>query len=578
MKWAVPVVFLVLLLPAALVGFGFDDEPPPARGGEVRFAVSSDVKRLDPQRSLALNDFRIIDNLFETLLRIDTQSLALVPAAAESLPDVSQDGLTYTFTLRADAKWSNGDAVTSHDFRFAWMRAMLPDLAADYSGKFFMIRGAKPFFDWRQQAISDFKANSQTAEQLWAATRKRFDTTVGISCPDDRTLIVELEKPITYFADLAAFGPFSPVHRATIELSQSLEADTGRMISDPQMFIDPEKMVSNGPYKLSAWAFNRHLIADANEHYWNRQAVQNGRFIMRKVSDPALQVMLYNSGELDWLPSVPTSSPLAAELVASGREDVHTSDAAGTYFYIFNCRPRLADGSRNPLADPRVRMALSMAIDRKLLVENVTRMNQTVGTSFSPPGLLAGYEAPISAGHGFDPSEARRLLKAAGYGPDRPLAVRVILNTNGGHENPAQAITQMWRDHLGVSATTQSVEWNTLIDLRKAGDFVISRGGWLGDYSEPSTFLELFKTGDKNNDAGYSNPAFDRLLTEAKTTLDPTRRMALYAQAETVVLRDAPVTPLYYYANLDIYDPQKMTGVELNPWRSPPIWKMKVQP
>ncbi|MEO1235267.1 MAG: peptide ABC transporter substrate-binding protein [Planctomycetota bacterium] len=568
----------VFALSALVLGCGFESEPEPAAGGEVRFISGSAIKTLDPQVTSWLVDFRIIEGLFEPLLRVNPETLELEPSAAAALPKVSDDGLIYTFTIREDARWSNGDPLLASDFAYGWMRALLPDLAADYAALFFTIEGAEDFYSWRTQRLADFQNLGISADEFWAQTRQRFADTVGIEPIDDRTLRVTLAQPTAYFNELVAFAPFSPVHEATADAYLEAEATAGGLNMDPVYFQRPDLLVSNGPYLLKQWRFKQQLVLDQNPYWWNRAEMGNTRVVMQVVTDPTAALLRYNRGEADWYPGLPTGSRDAAKLVQSDRPDVHYGPAAGTYFYVFNCRPTV-DGQANPFADPRVRRAFSMAVDRQTLVDNVTQLGQPVAKTFVPPAAIPGYDAPVDAGVSFDPEAARQLLADAGYPSGQGLSgLTLLINEGGGHEDPAQFIRKAWETHLGVSVQIESVERITFSDRLKTGGFQVARAGWFGDYRDPTTFHDKFRSNNNNNDGLYQNPAYDRLLERAEAELDPAARMALLAEAEALMLAEQPLMPLYHYTNLELFDPGRVTGLHPNPWNIRRLDAITVRP
>ena len=556
-----------LLLPLALLGCGFqDDQPAPADGGQVRFLSGTAVKTLDPQLTSWMVDFRIIEGLFEPLLRVDPATLELEPAAAEAMPEVSDDGLTYTFTIRDDARWSNGDPVTASDYAYGWKRALLPDLAADYVALFFCIEGAQDFYNQRAEQLSTFESNKKPAGDLWDQTQQRFADTVGIEATGDRTLRVTLREPTAYFNELVAFAAFSPVHEASADPHLQLNDNSGAVTMDPGYFRDPGTLIANGPYVLGSWQPRQQLVLEQNPHWWNRAAMKNSQVVMEVADNPGTALTRYERGEVDWYPDLPTNAQVAADLVAAGRDDVHTGPAAGTYFYVFNCLPEI-DGKPNPLADPRVRRALSLAVDRRHLVDNVTRLGQPVARSFVPPTAIPAYQPPVEAGVGHDPDEARRLLAEAGYPDGRGITgLTLLYNNEGGHQDSAEAIKNAWRQTLGVNVTLEPIERIQFSDRLRNQSFTIARAGWFGDYRDPTTFLDKFQSANGNNDGKYHNPEYDRLLDEARTILDPDRRMAKLAEAEALLLAEQPLMPLYHYTNLELFDLERVTGIHVNPW------------
>ncbi len=553
-------------------GCGFEAPAPEAEngGGTLRFISGAPIDTLDPQGTSWLIDFRMIECLFEPLLRVDPATQQLEPAVADALPTVSDDGLTYTFSLRPNARWSNGDGVKSTDFIYAWRRAMMPDMAADYSGLFQEIDGAEDFFVWRTQQMANFEASGDSAQDAWDEAKTHFAQTVGLAAPNDATLVIRLRRPVAYFNELAAFAAFMPLHEASATAFEDIDPASGNVTLQTAYFSSPDTLVGNGPYQLTKWSFKQQMVVDASPHYWAKAQMKNQRVVMQVVSDPVNALLRYHNHEADWYPGVPTAMPQAAELVDSNRSDVHYGSAAGTYFYLFNCQPTIngPSGERdNPLADSRVRRALSMAVDRNLLVEKVTRLNQPVAATFVPPNAIPGYTPPVEAGVAFDPAAAKALLAQAGYPDGAALTgLSILCNSEGGHDKPALAIANMWRKHLGVSVQVELVEKTAFRERRRNQGFTIARGGWFGDYRDPTTFLDMLRQSDGNNDAKYANPTYDALLQTAADQLVSTTRAAQLAQAEALMLADQPLMPLYHYTNLELFDPEKVQGIHPNPW------------
>jgi oligopeptide transport system substrate-binding protein len=559
-------VGLCLTVALTLPGCGFETEDTASNGDTLRFISGAPLDTIDPQATSWLIDFRIIEGLFEPLLKVDPATLELIPAVAEALPEVSDDGRTYTFALRDDAKWSNGDPVLASDFVYGWMRALLPDLAADYAGLFFCIEGAEDFFTWRSEQLKNFSGSGQSADELWQATKKRFAETVGLATPDDGTLVVTLREPTAYFNELVAFAAFMPVHRASADAFLDLEEATGARVMRSEYFREPSHLVGNGPYALTEWTFKRRLIMDQNPHYWNRAAMGNTRVVMEVNSDEGNALLNYQNDKYDWFPNLSTSSAQAPELATSGREDVHVAPAAGTVFYIFNCQPTI-DGEPNPLADPRVRRALAMCVDRDRIVTTVTKMNEPTATTLVPPGVIPGYDPPTDAAPTFDPEAARALLAEAGYPDGQGLdGLTILYNTEAPHEKLASALANQWREHLGVAIQLDPVEKARFRQRRRNGGFTIARGNWFGDYRDPTTFLDMFRHNDGNNDANYDNPQYDALLREAAALTDPAARFAKLREAETLLMQDLPIVPLHQGINLELFDPDRVKNLHPNAW------------
>jgi oligopeptide transport system substrate-binding protein len=525
-----------------------------------------------------MEDVRIGECLFESLLRYRLPEMVPEPAAAEQYT-VSPDGLTYTFTIRSDARWSNGDPLTSHDFSYAWLRALSPDLAADYSELFFLIRGASDFFDFRAAQLKAFAASNKAESttqpradpaQLWREALEFFDKHVAITTPDDKTLVVTLAQPTPYFPELCAFMTLAPVHAKTVEAQVTFDPVSGRRVQDP-MWTKPGRLVSNGPYVLASRRFKRDLHLTANPHYWNRSAMRNQSILQLVISDPMTQLLAYQRGEVDWLPDIPSNSPLAADLVRQMREgqrpDAKLVPMAGTYFYNLNCSEKLVDGSPNPLSDERVRLALSKGIDRRTIVERVTRLGQPIAATFVPPGAIAGYTPPTDGGVTFDPDGARKLLAEAGHPNGAGLdGLSILYNTEGAHADIAQQIKRSWEENLGVSVTLSGVEKSVFGARLRSKDFTICRASWFGDYRDPTTFLDKFISTNGNNDAGYSNPKFDDLMKQAAGETDAPARMRKLQQAETLMLRQCPIAPIFHYSVLQLFDEKRVQNLYTNAW------------
>ena len=524
---------------------------------------------LDPQRISWMHDIRVAECLFEPLVRIKLPEMAVEPAVAETW-QVSDDGRTYTFNLRPDARWHNGDAVTAGGFIYAWRRALLPDMAADYSQLLWRIEGAEAFFNWRADQLGQYavgQKNLAEAEKLLEQAYRRFEQTVGLHAPNDHTLVVTLAQPVPYFLQLCAFVTFMPVHQVSVEPQTSLDIESGRLIQDPY-WTRPQHLICNGPYYLKRRRFKRDLLLDANPHYWNQAAVTSSAILERIVANPGNALLLYEAGQIDWLPDIPSTGALAGNLVQQRRPDVHVTAAAGTYFYNFNCQPKFNDGSDNPLVDPRLRRALSMAIDRRTLVDNITRLGQPPAQTFVPMGALPGYAPPAEAGCRFDPDQAIALLSEAGYGPGgKPLeGLSILYNTGHGHEQIAQAIKRGWEQYLGVNVKLEGLEGAVFGDRLRNHNFAIARAGWFGDYLDPTTFLDKFRTDNGNNDAAYTNREFDALMNAAAGETDAVKRMAILRQAEALMLKEQPIAPIYQYVNFNVFDPERIEGLHLNPW------------
>ncbi len=537
----------------------------PTAQADLTFICNVAPNTLDPQKMSWLHDIRIANALYEPLIRYHLPEVTLEGGVAESW-QISDDKKTYTFKLRPEAKWSNGDPVTASDFVYAWRRAMLPDFTADYVQLLFCIEGAEEFFQWRSNQLAKFKPGS-SAEVAWGLARERFSHTVGINAPDAHTLVVKLQRPTPYFLELCAFATFMPNHAKSIEKVLTFDANSGMLQMPAGFWSDPENLITNGPYQLASYRFKQDMVLTQNPNWWNKSTMRNTS-IRQKIIESAQAAMLaYENGDANWVPEVPSASSFAADLVATGRDDVHTTPWAGTYFYSFNCNPKLADGTPNPLADPRVRKALAMCIDRKTIVSKITRMNQPIAKTFIPPDMIPGYLPPESDGAEFDPDGARELLKQAGYSdPSTLRGLSILMNTDGGHEPIAQAVSHMYKTHLGISVPIESMEVRSFRERLKKQHYTIARASWIADYRDPTTFLNKFQSDSGNNDAKWLSKPFDQLLKDASHETDSYQRLQLLRQAESLMMTDQPIAPIFHYVTLDVFDPAKVKYLYPNSW------------
>jgi oligopeptide transport system substrate-binding protein len=585
------VPFLVLL--AALGALVLSDRPQPR--ADFTFINRGDVTTLDLQRLSWMQDMRVARCIYEGLVRNDVFSpeFRIIPAGAQRW-EISDDGTVYTFHLRPEARWTNGSPVRAADYVFSWRRAVIPDTACDYTTQFFCIKGAKDFFDWRTAQLASFDPAKTSGAALWDETARRFRDTVGVEALDDLTLRVTLVRRTPHFLDLCSLVPFYPVCPEVVARYELPSPDTGRIRLE-QEWTKPPVIVSNGPFVLTSWRFKRELRLDASPTYWDRASLNISSISIPSVEDPNAQVITYGAGGVDWVSEItpPYKSDMLAEkqafyrehqkeydaLVAQGldpmeidrrlREDrrawVHAYPCFGTYFFNFNCRPKLGDGRDNPFANPLVRRAFAMAVDRERIARDVRRIGERVARTVVPPGSIGGYTGP--AGLPYDPRKARELLAQAGY-PDGKgfITVEILVNKDGGHDVVAQAMAKDFQENLGVNVTIAQKEIKVFRADLKAHNFMISRAGWYGDYGDPMTFLEINRTGDGNNDRDFSNPEYDALLDRANDEPDPGRRMRLLADAERIITEtDPPIITLCHYVQVTLFNPKRISGLTSHP-------------
>lgn len=524
------------------------------------------IHTLDPARVSWLQDFRVALNLWEGLTTWDPQTLEPIDGAATLPPRISDDRRTYTFTIRQDARWSNGDPVTAFDFVRGWRRAMEPGTAADY--RFFFtdhIAGAADYVAWRSAGVAAIAAaaDEQQREGLFDAhvreLEKRF-AEVGITAADDHTLVVRLVKPCPYLLDLLGFPTFLPVH-ASIERMRETHRGTpltaqGLVVYKPQ-WTHPEfadggyaGLITNGPYQLDRWTFKRSARWSVNPHYRSADAIAARTVEMVEYDNVSASLMAFDAGDVDFLTdlSVPYEHELHRQARAGTRPEFKQCKTPATYFFNFNCASVEVGGRRNPFVDARVRKAFTLATDRASIVDNVRRRGDRAAHSFVPPESITGYEPPD--GLKMNPDTARALLAEAGFASGADLGPVELLYPPR-QATVCQALARIWEETLGVEVELRAQESRTFAEEKAKQRFMIAWGNWYADYNDPTTFLDCFATGNGNNDSGYSHREYDALLSNAAGEADPAKRMYILQEAERLVMeRDCPVLPVLHPTEL----------------------------
>ena len=606
-----------LAIPALLLAAALALAASLGRAGpraEFTLIQSDDAFTLDPQRMNWQQDIRLGRAIHETLVVAGRGAGEVRPGVAESW-EAAPDGRTWTFRLRADARWSNGDPVTAADFVEGWRRGMVPDFASDYAGFFEEVEGARGLWELRERQLREhaaLPAAERTAERAaaaWDEAMRFADATVRLRAVDDRTLLVVLRERVPYWLSLAAFPVMAPVHRPTAARFSGFEADSGRRTIDPR-WTRPGNLVCNGPYAVEDWTFRRRMRLARNPHHWDRSPGPPATIDIVPIEDPNTAVLAFESGAADWLADV--RAPYKPELVeqarryaerhraeldrrlaagesvdealaalpapaAGERRDAHVVPNFGTDFFSFNCRPSLPGGRANPMADAAVRRAFALAVDRGALAERVVRVGEPPAATLVPPGTVRGYASPAGLPH--DPARARAELDAAGWtdrdgdgdredAAGRPFPPVEILYSTGNprYRDLSLALRDMWRRELGVEVELRSMDSKAMKERLRSGDFMVARGGWYGDYDDPRTFLELCRSTDGNNDRGYSCAEFDGLLDRAAAEPDPARRLSILSDAERIVVeRDLPLLTVTHYATVLMFDPVRVRGITRDP-------------
>ncbi len=519
----VPVAATLMMVWIGIVLFGcgtrgFDDQDAILHVGN-----GAEPQDLDPHLVTGVPESRILSALFEGLTDVDPRTLEPIPGAAESW-SVSDDGTVYTFTLRPDGRWSNGDPVTAHDFAYAWRRILTPALGAEYAYMLFCIKNARPF---HEGDLEDFDE-------------------VGVRVIDDHTLEVTLENPTPYFLSMQIHYTWFPVHQPTIEAF-------GEMDHRGTRWTRAGNHVGNGPFKLDRWEPDRVIAVSHNPAYWNAAATGLEGVWFYPIDNALTEELLFRQGRLHLTENVPVDK---IEVYQRDTPEVIRIDPyLGTYYFRLNV-------TRPPLDNPKVRRALGLALDRDDLVRNVVRAGREPAFFYTPPDT-AGYTS--EARMPYDPDKARELLAEAGYPDGQGLPpIELLYNTSENHRMVAEAVQAMWDETLNVRVTLTNQEWKVYLNSMQQLDYGIARSGWIGDFVDPINFLECFTTGNGNNRTGFSSPEFDALIEEARRTVDPEARLEFLQEAEHILMEEAPIIPVYFYTRTYLQSPE-IEGLAANP-------------
>jgi oligopeptide transport system substrate-binding protein len=467
---------------------------------------------LDPQLSTGVAEINIQMALFEGLVHHHPLTLEPLPGLALSW-QVSDDGLRWRFALRPDARWSDGSAVTAADFVFAWRRVLSPRLAAPYASMLYCVAGAE------------------------AVHRAGADPALlGVRAPDSHVLEVDLARPTPHFLQLVLHPVWFPLPTTAVRAAGAADDRANPWAVAPGM-------VSNGPFRLSAWQPRARLSVRANPHYHAAAQIKLAGIDFLPLDEPSAEERAFQAGQLHATDALPPAR------VAAWRDRVDSplriDPYLGTYYLLPNHRVP-------PLDDPRVRAALSLAIDRQAIAGRILGAGQQAAATFVPP-TIPGYTAPPAVIH--DPATARALLAAAGFAGGRGFPVlEYLFNTSDSHRRIAEALQAMWRQELGIEVRLVNAEWRSYLARRAAGDYQLARAVWIGDYADPLTFLDLWTTGSTQNWIGWSDPAYDARIAQAAMIADPADRARLFAEAEASLINAQAIIPLYFYVTAYLLD------------------------
>lgn len=468
--------------------------------------IKDEPASLDPIKAVGLPEIQVIRDLFEGLVNQNEKG-ELVPGVATKWQ--SNDNRIWTFTLRDNARWSDGTPVTAQDFVYSWQRLVDPKNTSSFAW-FATLAGIT-----NSQAIIDGKMPADT---------------LGVTAVDAKTLRVQLDKPVPFFPSLTANFAFYPTPKAAVEKFGG-------------EWTKPGNLVGNGAFTLQDRVVNEKLVVVPNKNYWD-----NGKTVLTKVTfipinQESAATKRYQAGDIDITESFPKN--LYQKLLKDIPGQVYTPPQLGTYYYAFNTQ-------KGPTADSRVRLALSMTIDRRLMAEKVLGTGEKPAWRFTPD-VTAGFTPEPSLFETMSQQElnaqAKMLLRAAGYGESRPLKLTLLYNTSENHQKIAIAVASMWKKNLGVDVKLQNQEWKTYIDSRNTGNFDVIRASWVGDYNEPSTFLSLLTATHSGNISRFNSPAYDKLLAQAALETTDKARNRDYNEAEKIIQEKAPIAPIYQYTN-----------------------------
>jgi oligopeptide transport system substrate-binding protein len=476
--------------------------------------IGVELSDLDPHLATGTTEYSVLSALLEGLVSEDPVDLHPVPGVAEGW-EVSPDGLIYTFHLRANARWSNGEPVTAADFIASFHRMLTPAFGADYATMLYPVLNAEAF---HRRRLVDF-------------------TQVGFAALDQHTLRITLGYPTPYFLSLLSHPAWMPVPMATL-------AQYGPTDRRGNPWARPGRFVGNGPFTLKAWRANQVIIVEKSPTYWNAARVRLQAIHFHPIDSLDAEERAFRAGQLHLTEAMP---PAKIDAYRQSQPELLRIDPyLGTYFYRFNI-------NRPCLNEPRVRRALAMAVDRRAIVEHILRGGQLPAQAFTPPGM-GGYLPP--AGIPTDFAGARRLLAEAGYPGGRGLPpFELLFNSSESHQLIAEVVQEMWRRELGVEVRLVNQELRSTQDARRTGNYQILRSVWIGDYADPTSFLGVWTSTSGNNFTGWSSTDYDRLMDAAARTADPAARNACFQRAESLLLESAPIIPIYYYTHVFLLRP-----------------------
>ena len=472
----------------------------------------TEVATIDPHKSQGVPESHVIRDLLEGLVNQDGDGNT-IPGVAESWE--TTDNKTFTFHLRKDAKWSNGDPVTAEDFVYSWQRAVDPATASPYA--------------WYMEYTKMVNAKDIVAG-------KKDKSELGVKAVDANTLVIELETAVPYFVMMMGHTTVKPVHKATVE-------------KYGDQWTKPDHFVGNGAFAVDKWVVNERLVLKRNDQYWNNDKTVLNKVTFLPIENQVAEMNRFLSGEIDFTNELPVEH--FKRLKKEHAEDVSVAGNLCTYYYIFNTK-------KAPFDDVRVRKAISYAIDRNIVSDAILAQGQKPAY-FLTPEITAGFNPELPAYGKMSQKErneeAARLLEEAGYGKDNPLNFNLLYNTSENHKKIAVALGSMWKKTLGLKVTLENQEWKTYLSSKDSGDFEVARAGWCGDYNEASSFLTLMKSNNTTGGVHYDSAEYDQIIDKALNSTSAEEREALYLEAEALMAKDMPIAPIYQYVKSRLLNP-----------------------
>jgi oligopeptide transport system substrate-binding protein len=477
----------------------------------LRIGNGAEPRELDPTLSTGVPEHHIIQNLFEPLFGYDPKTAEPVPGVAESWK-VSSDGKVYTFKIRKEAKWSNGEPLTAHDFVYSWRRLLKPETAAEYAYQGYYLVNGKAF---NTGVIQD-------------------PSKIGVKAIDDHTLQATLVNPTPFFIRLCTHHSLMPVPQKVIE-------------KHGIAWTRPENIVSNGAFLLSKWQTNKIITLKPNPHYWERAIVRLKEVHYYPIENLDTEEKMFRSGKLEVTNEIPQDKLPTWQKDKTGA--YQSFPYLGTYTFWLNVR-------KKPLDNKLVRKALNLAIDRERIVKYVLKGGQIPGTFYTPPGTGGFFPKSRLPADLSRLEEAKKLLAEAGFPGGKGMPpIEILYNNHEGHKKIAEALQEMWKKNLGIDVTLFNQEWKVYLDMLQQRQFSLARQGWIADYDDPISFLDLFTSYSGNNRSGWKSAQYDALIDKTAKERDQKKRLTYFQEAEDLLMEELPFVPLYIYTRLYLKSP-----------------------